>query len=249
MCIPSDQSKCLRVICSQKGMIVHFNSNFVALSSMVLNTVPLFAGNFSACEHDFSVATKIMYMQRNGSFYTKNYRKQRSRMKLQHRMKSAKVHKHQSVFTKKNARLMIEVEIAIEIHQYCCYATPTLFFQKNTYFGIDNVLANSKLSMHCSARCRDQKVFFGLRNVEADKHKWIRIQETPETPETPYLFVCFFSVLDFSHVNVNRLFQFACKVSILIVNGYQFERSKGVALRFSFFTGLDATRLPSCICM
>ena len=119
------------------------------------------------------------------------------------------------------------------------------FFQKNTYFGIDNVLANSKLSMHCSARCRDQNVFFGLRNVEADKRKWIRIQETPETPETPFLFVCFFSVLDFSHVNVNRLFQFACKVSILIVNGYQFERSKGVALRFSFFTGLDATRLPS----
>ena len=53
-------------------------------------------------------------------------------MKLQHGMK-IKVHKHQSVFTKKNARLMIEVEIAIEIHQSCCYATPTLFFQKETH--------------------------------------------------------------------------------------------------------------------
>lgn len=28
---------------------------------------------------------------------------------------------------------MIEVEIAIEIHQFCCYATPTLFFQKETH--------------------------------------------------------------------------------------------------------------------
>ena len=75
-----------------------------------------------------------MYMQRNGSFYTKNYRKQRSRMKLQHRMKTAKVQQHQSIFTKKNARLMIEVEIAIEIHQSCCYATPTLyFFKKKTH--------------------------------------------------------------------------------------------------------------------
>ena len=59
MCIPSDQSKCLRVICRQKGMIVHFNSIFVVLSSMVLNTVPFFAGNFSACVFLFPDGNRI----------------------------------------------------------------------------------------------------------------------------------------------------------------------------------------------
>lgn len=163
-------------------------------------------------------------------------------MKLQHGMK-IKVHKHQSVFAKKNARLMIEVEIAIEIHQFCCYATPTLFFQKETH-----TLALTMFWLIRSYQC------IAAHDVAIEKFLWtprrrgykFNFTSRPiNTNGSEYcprkrrkrLFVFFFGF--------GFLFQFACKASILIVNGYQFELSKGVALCFSFFTGFDATWLPS----
>lgn len=237
---------------TKKGMIVHFNSIFVALSSMVEYCTVFRKYCFRMCffvslwELDFSVATKIMSMGRNGNFYTKKITVNSEANIGWKVLRSINIREYLQT---KMQDWWLKLKLRLKFINPVVMGSQPFFSKKHTHFGIDNVLANSKLSMHCSARCCDQKIcldsetsanIFFFR-VEADKHNG------SEYSPRKRLFIFFWFSISRT-LNVNRLFQlvqFACKVSILIGNGYQFERSKGVAFCFSLFIGFDATRLPS----